>query len=66
MIAATSTLAEQRNFLENISWQTFETLLKEIGDNRGYRIAYDDGMLEIITPSGSKTITVQPPNRRRQ
>jgi len=22
--------------------------------------------LEIITPSGSKTITVQPPNRRRQ
>jgi Uma2 family endonuclease len=50
MIAATSTLAEQRTLLENISWQTFETLLKEIGDNRGYRIAYDDGMLEIMAP----------------
>lgn len=50
MIAATSTLAEQRTLLENISWQTFETLLKEIGDNRGYRIAYDGGMLEIMAP----------------
>ncbi|MEG3849768.1 Uma2 family endonuclease [Microcoleus sp. herbarium19] len=50
MIAATSTLAEQRTLLENISWQTFETLLKEIGNNRGYRLAYDDGMLEIMAP----------------
>ncbi len=50
MIAATSTLAEQRTLLENISWQTFETLLREIGNNRGYRIAYDDGMLEIMAP----------------
>jgi Uma2 family endonuclease len=50
MIAATSTLAEQRTLLENISWQTFETLLKEIGDNRGYRIAYDEGKLEIMAP----------------
>lgn len=50
MIAATSTLAEQRTLLENISWQTFETLLKEIGNNRGYRLAYDEGMLEIMAP----------------
>ncbi|MEG4285025.1 Uma2 family endonuclease [Microcoleus sp. A006_D1] len=51
MIATNSSLAEQRTLLENISWSTFETLLKEIGDNRGYRIAYDEGMLEIMTPS---------------
>ncbi|WP_293197524.1 MULTISPECIES: Uma2 family endonuclease [unclassified Microcoleus] len=51
MIATTSSLAEQRRLLENISWRTFETLLKEIGDKRGYRIAYDEGMLEIMTPS---------------
>ncbi len=50
MIATTSSLAEQRTLLENISWSTFETLLKEIGDSRGYRIAYDNGMLEIISP----------------
>lgn len=50
MIAAPSNLAEQRTLLENISWSTFETLLKEIGDKRGYRIAYDDGMLEIMAP----------------
>jgi Uma2 family endonuclease len=50
MIATTSTLAEQRTLLENISWSTFEALLDEIGNNRGYRIAYDDGMLEIMAP----------------
>jgi Uma2 family endonuclease len=50
MIATTSSLAEQRTLLENISWQTFETLLKEIGGRRGYRIAYDNGMLEIMSP----------------
>ncbi|MEG4458502.1 Uma2 family endonuclease [Microcoleus sp. N9_A1] len=50
MIVATSTLAEQRTLLENISWSTFETLLKEIGNNRGYRLAYDEGMLEIMAP----------------
>ncbi|NJK68032.1 MAG: Uma2 family endonuclease [Microcoleus sp. CSU_2_2] len=50
MIATTSSLAEQRTLLENISWSTFETLLKEIGDKRGYRIAYDEGMLEIMAP----------------
>jgi len=45
----TSTPAEQRTVLENISWETFETLLKETGDRRGYRFAYDQGTLEIIT-----------------
>jgi len=50
MIATTSSLAEQRTLLENISWSTFETLLKEIGDKRGYRIAYDEGRLEIMAP----------------
>ncbi|MEQ8752004.1 MAG: Uma2 family endonuclease [Coleofasciculus sp. G1-WW12-02] len=45
-----STLAEQRTVLHNISWQTFETLLAETGENRGYRFAYDCGTLEIMTP----------------
>ena len=46
----TSTPAEQRTVLENISWETFERLLKETGDRRGYRFAYDQGTLEIMTP----------------
>jgi len=46
----TSTPAEQRTVLENISWETFEKLLQETGDRRGYRFAYDQGMLEIMTP----------------
>ena len=46
----TSTPAEQRTVLHNISWQTFETLLRETGEDRGSRFAYDCGTLEIMTP----------------
>lgn len=46
----TSTPAEQRIVLHNISWETFEALLKETGENRGSRFAYDCGTLEIMTP----------------
>jgi len=49
-MVTTSTLAEQRTVLHNISWQTFETLLKETGEDRGLRFAYDGGTLEIMTP----------------
>lgn len=47
---STSTLAEQRTVLRNISWETFESLLKETGEDRGARFAYDCGTLEIMTP----------------
>ena len=47
---ATSTPAEQRTVLHNISWETFETLLRETGEDRGSRFAYDCGTLEIMTP----------------
>lgn len=40
----------QRVILPNISWETFETMLAEMGDNRVTRIAYDQGTLEIMTP----------------
>jgi Uma2 family endonuclease len=42
--------AEQRTLLENISWQTFKTLLAEMGTERVTRLTYDFGTLEIITP----------------
>ncbi|HIK28811.1 MAG: Uma2 family endonuclease [Oscillatoriaceae bacterium SKW80] len=42
--------AEQRMVLENISWETFEALLRETGDRRGFRFVYHHGTLEIMTP----------------
>jgi Uma2 family endonuclease len=45
-----STPAEQRTVLHNISWETFEALLKDTGEDRGSRFAYDCGTLEIMTP----------------
>jgi Uma2 family endonuclease len=47
---ANLTIAEQRIVLRNISWETFETLLKETGEDRGSRFVYDCGTLEIMTP----------------
>ena len=49
-MVATSSLAEQRTVLRNISWETFEALLRETGEDRGSRFAYDCGTLEIMTP----------------
>ncbi|MDB9311687.1 Uma2 family endonuclease [Spirulina sp. CS-785/01] len=45
-------LAEQRVLLENVSWPTFEQLLADLGNQRGTRLAYDTGYLEIMTPLG--------------
>jgi Uma2 family endonuclease len=42
--------AEQRTVLYNVSWETFEALLRDTGEDRGSRFAYDCGTLEIMTP----------------
>ncbi|MBW4596934.1 MAG: Uma2 family endonuclease [Brasilonema angustatum HA4187-MV1] len=42
--------SESRVILRNISWQTFETMLADMGEDRASRIAYDRGTLEIMTP----------------
>ncbi|MBO3461440.1 Uma2 family endonuclease [Aetokthonos hydrillicola Thurmond2011] len=39
-----------RVVLHNITWQQFENLIVDLGESRAARIAYDDGMLEIMTP----------------
>lgn len=44
------TTTTARVILENVSWQTFKALLADIGDNRACRIAYDQGILEIMAP----------------
>lgn len=42
--------AEQRTVLHNISWETFEALLRDTGEDRDSRFAYECGTLEIMTP----------------
>lgn len=39
-----------RVVLSNISWEQFENLLDTLGEQRAAHIAYDNGLLEIMTP----------------
>lgn len=48
-MVAITTSAENRVLLQNISWQTFKTMLAEMGSERNSRFAYDNGTIEIIT-----------------
>jgi Uma2 family endonuclease len=41
----------QRVVLHNISWQTYQAMLADMGDHRASRLAYDLGVLEITMPS---------------
>jgi Uma2 family endonuclease len=40
----------QRVLLREVSWEEFEAILRELGDRRCERVAYCDGLLEIMTP----------------
>lgn len=48
---APSSRDTQRVVLHNISWQTYQALLADMGNHRSSRLAYDRGVLEIIMPS---------------
>lgn len=39
-----------RVLLKDVSWQQFEDILEELGEKRAARIAYDCGILEIMSP----------------
>src|SRR5215475_11076391 len=45
---ATIAPPEQRVLMHNISWETYERLLRESVGNPGTRFAYDEGELEIM------------------
>lgn len=49
-IAPASSSAEQRVVMDNISWSTYLAILNDAENRRG-RIAYDEGVLEIMSPS---------------
>lgn len=42
---------EERRILTDVSWQQYEALLAELGDRAPYRVAFLDGVLEIVAPS---------------
>lgn len=46
-----TTQFDQRVVLEGVTWQTYQALLKDLGDHRASRLAYDQGILEIAVPS---------------
>jgi Uma2 family endonuclease len=41
----------QHIIMRGIAWETYQRLLKDLGDHRSSRLAYDQGVLEIIMPS---------------
>ncbi|KYC38461.1 hypothetical protein WA1_35280 [Scytonema hofmannii PCC 7110] len=49
-MVTTITPAETRTILENISWQTFKSMLADMGSGRNTRLAYDNGIVEIMSP----------------
>ncbi|MBD2208082.1 Uma2 family endonuclease [Calothrix sp. FACHB-1219] len=49
-MVTTFPLAETRTLIKNISWQTFKTMLAEMGVERNSRFAYLNGIVEIMTP----------------
>ncbi len=40
----------QKVLLYDVSWQEFAAILEELGDQRSARVAYDNEMIEIMTP----------------
>lgn len=42
---------EELRIITGVSWEQYETLLADLGDSLAYRVAYLDGVLEIVSPS---------------
>ncbi|MGH1395616.1 MAG: Uma2 family endonuclease [Trichormus sp.] len=49
-MTTTASLTQTRTLLKNISWQTFKAMLTDMGNERNSRLAYDNGIVEIMTP----------------
>ena len=42
---------EERRTISDVTWTQYDALLFELGDSPYYRVAYLDGVLEIVSPS---------------
>ncbi|MFN7714319.1 MAG: Uma2 family endonuclease [Pseudanabaenaceae cyanobacterium] len=49
-ISQIETLEGQSTILHDVDWQQFESILDDLGEKRRTRIAYLDGVLEIVMP----------------
>jgi Uma2 family endonuclease len=49
-MVTTVPLAETRTLLQSISWQPFKAMLADMGNKRNSRLAYDNEVVEIMTP----------------
>ncbi|MEM9904416.1 MAG: Uma2 family endonuclease [Cyanobacteria bacterium P01_D01_bin.44] len=43
--------SEEQYLISGVSWQQYEILLNRLGDSPWYRVAYLEGVLEIMAPS---------------
>ncbi|MEC5030784.1 MAG: Uma2 family endonuclease [Oscillatoria sp. PMC 1051.18] len=52
MVTITSTANQNQNAiqLKGVSWHTYKMLLSDVGENRAWRITYDQGVLELRMP----------------
>jgi Uma2 family endonuclease len=44
---------EKRQMITGVSWENYQVLLDNLGDNRQYRVTYLDGVIELVSPSRS-------------
>ncbi len=49
-MTAVASPSDSRVVIRNVRWETYETLLRDRGD-QGPRLAYDGGTLEVMSPS---------------
>lgn len=47
---------EERLITSGVSWEAYETLITALGESSGYRVAYLEGTLEIMSPSRNHEI----------
>ena len=50
-VAAVANPPEQRIVLHDVTWETYEQLLANFADRSAPRLAYDRGVLEIVSPT---------------
>jgi Uma2 family endonuclease len=50
MVAVFPLAGEERVALQGVSWKFYESMLQELGETRVVRVAYDRGVLEIMSP----------------
>jgi Uma2 family endonuclease len=42
---------EERQTITGVTWESYEALLNDLDDSPHYRVAYLDGVIELLSPS---------------